>query len=391
MKKLLLAALCLLLVPVAITQWASLYRYGELRSWMAGGSPQEILVGASWPFAQNQDGMAEGLLLAQEEFNARGVRGRRFRLVVRDDDLDRETSRNISIDFARNPRMMAVIGYYDDNFAVRASAIFEESRLLHIVIGANNTYMTSHGFRYLIRSVLASDLIARKLVRFCQARGYGKFAVIAEDGPFGEDLSYQFGAELDVLDAHLVYQSSYVRTQVDFRETVNELRAVDADVIVFLGLEAEAATFIKSARDMGLKTPIVGSFSDTFKMHEIAGKALEGAMFYEIYDADSPTPENRAFVAKFRKRFGSEPGAYAAQSYDALQLLARAVAITGSSDPLDLSYAIRFMGRWEGANGSYKFDDRGELEDKDLYLRMYRGGQAVTVATSPRDQTPIRR
>jgi branched-chain amino acid transport system substrate-binding protein len=335
--------------------------------------------------------MADGLLLAQEEINARGVRGKRFRLVLRDDDFDREKSRNISIDFARNSRMMAVIGYYDDNFAVRASAIFEESRLLHIVIGANNTYMTSHGFRYLIRSVLASDLIAHKLVRLCQARGYDKFAVIAEDGPFGEDLSYQFGAELDVLDAHLVYESSYVRGEVDFRETVNELKAVDTDVIVFLGLEAEAAAFIKSARDMGLKTPIVGSFSDTPTMHEIAGNALEGVMFYEIYDADSPTPENRAFVAKFRKRFGREPEAYAAQSYDALRLLARAVAITGSSDPLDLSYAIRFMGRWEGANGSYKFDDRGELEGKDLYLEMYRGGKAVVVATSPRDQTPIRR
>jgi branched-chain amino acid transport system substrate-binding protein len=391
MKKLVLAAVVLLLVPVVVTQWASLYVYGELRSWVAGRSPREILVGAAWPFAENRDGMADGLLLAEEEINVRGVRGKRFRLVLQDDNFDREQSRNISIDFARNPRMTAVIGYYDDNFAVRASAIFEESRLLHIVIGANNTYMTSHGFRYLIRSVLASDLIARKLVRLCQARGYEKFAVIAEDGPFGEDLSYQFGAELDVLDAHLVYQSSYVRTQVDFRETVNELRAVDADVIVFAGLEAGAAAFIKSARDMGLRIPIVGSFSDTPTMHEIAGKALEGVMFYEIYDADTPTPENRAFVAKFRKRFGREPGAYAAQSYDALQLLARAVAITGSSDPLDLSYAIRFMGRWEGANGSYKFDDRGELEDKDLYLRMYRGGQAVTVATSPVEQTPIRR
>ena len=111
MKKLLLlaAAMGALVAPLLITQWASLYQYGELRSWMAGGAPQEILVGAAWPFAQNQDGMAEGLLLAQEELNAGGVRGRRFRLVLRDDDLDRETSRNISIDFARNPRMTAAV------------------------------------------------------------------------------------------------------------------------------------------------------------------------------------------------------------------------------------------------------------------------------------------
>jgi branched-chain amino acid transport system substrate-binding protein len=382
MKKL-LAVLFLALAPVAVTQWASLDWFGQLRAWLASRPGDEILVGASWPFAQNDDGMLEGLELARDEINSSGVRGKRFRLRMRDDDLDREHSRDISIAFASDPRMTAVIGYYDDNFAVRASAIFEESRLLHIIIGANNTYMTSHGFRYLIRTVLASDRIAHKLVQLSVARGYQNFAVISEDGAFGDDLAYQFVAELDAQNTHLVYQSSYVRGKRDFRETVDELRAAGADVIMFAGLETEGAEFVKAAREMGLKTPILSSISDTPEMHEIAGKALEGLMFYEIYDAGVPTPQNQAFVTKYRKRFGREPQAYAAQAYDALHLLARAVAVTGSSDPLDLAYAIRFMDRWEGANGSYKFDDRGELLDKDLYLRMYRGGKAVTIATSP--------
>jgi branched-chain amino acid transport system substrate-binding protein len=185
------------------------------------------------------------------------------------------------------------------------------------------------------------------------------------------------------MDASVVYQSSYVRRPgIDFRDKVNELKQVAPDVIILAGLETESALFIKAARALGLQTPIVGSFSDTPEMHQIAGSALEGTMFYEIYDVDSPAPENQRFVAKYRQRFGHDPETYAAQGYDALQLLAKAVETTGSSSSLDLAYAIRFMGTWQGANGAYTFDTAGELADKDLFLKVYRGGKPVVLATS---------
>jgi branched-chain amino acid transport system substrate-binding protein len=382
MKKIILAVVNLLLLLYVVTHWVSLRQYSAIRGWMASRPSDEILVGVAWPFALNQDGMDEGLTLAQEEINARGVAGKRIRLLMRDDRMNREESRQIAIDFARNPRMVATIGYYDDKFAVRASAIFEESHLLHIVAGANNTYMTSHGFRYLIRSVLASDKIGRSMARMCTDRGYRNFAMVAEEGAFGEDLAYQTGTGLDLLNARVVYMSTYVPGTADFHDTVDELREAAPDVILFLGLETESAEFIKTARTMGLKTPIVGAFSDTPEMHTIAGPALEGVMFYEIYNADSPTPENRLFVARYRHRFGRDPEPYAAQGYDALRILARAVETTGSTNPLDLAYAIRYMDKWEGANGSYKFDSTGELADKEIYLKVYRGGKPVVIATS---------
>jgi len=377
-----LAVTILLLAPVLVAQWVSLRKVSEIRAWMAGRAPQEILVGVDWPFAANRDGMGEGLLLAQEEINARGVHGKRIELLLRDDRMDRDESRNIAINFARNPRMVAAIGYYDDQFAASASMILEEGRMLHIVTGAKSAYMTSHGFRYLVHAVLSSDRVGRALARMCMERGYHNYALVSEEGSSGEDLAYQFGTELDALDAHVVYQSSYVRGTVDFRDTVNELKGVEADVIFFAGLTHESAMFIKTGRSMRLKTPVVGTFSDTHEMRALAGSALEGVMFYDIYDVNSPTPENRDFVARYRRRFGRDPETYAAQGYDALQILAKAIETTGSANSLDLVYAIRDMDRWTGANGSYKFDSNGELEDKDVFLKVYREGKPVVLETS---------
>ncbi|MGE5488371.1 MAG: ABC transporter substrate-binding protein [bacterium] len=374
---------CVLLASVVMWQSLSLRHFAEWRSRAAErSSDDEILIGVCWPFEINKDGMEEGIVLALDEINARRIRGKRFRLVWRDDHLNIERTRDIALEFSRTPGMVATIGYYDSSSAVRASAIFEESQLLHITIGSNNTYMTHRDFRYLIRTVLPCIRIGPKLARMCLDRGYRKVAIVFEDSPFGEDLAYHFEVVLDSKDAQTVYKGSYVRGMVDFREMVDELKAVQAELILFAGIEAEGAAFIRAARAMGLDTPILGSFDDLPEMHRVPEEALEGVMFYSLYNVNSGTPENRAFVTKFRKRFGHLPGVYAAQAYDALNILAAAFEMTGSTNPLDLSYAIRFREPWEGANGTYAFESSGELMDKDLFLMAYRDGEAQLIGVS---------
>ena len=87
-------------------------------------------------------------------------------------------------------------------------------------------------------------------------------------------------------------------------------------------------------------------------------------------------------MSRFRRRFGKDPQTYAAQGYDALRILARAIETTASTNHLDLAYAIRYMDRWEGANGPYKFDSTGELQEKEIFLKAYRGATPVVIAVS---------
>jgi branched-chain amino acid transport system substrate-binding protein len=247
--------------------------------------------------------------------------------------------------------------------------------------------MTEHEGQYIVRTVLSSEKIASALAKLTIARHHQKIAIVWEEGGYGEDLAYQYHIALDALNVpgvQLVYQWSYARERADFRMPVNELRRTNADLIFFSGLEPWAGDFVRMARGVGIKTGIFGAFSDTPLMRERAGPAIEGAMFFDFYDVNSPSPENQAFVAKFRARYKRDPDTWAAQGYDALRILAKAVQATGSANPLDLSYAIRFMDPWEGANGRYKFDERGELEEKPLYIDIYRNGVPVTIyATSP--------
>ena len=391
MKKLLFLLFSAGLLAYSLhNQWESYDEMGIRRDRALRRLPSEILVGVCWPFAINGDGMADGLHLALDEINYhRLTGGPPIRLVVRDDNFDGQRAKQIAIEFSRTENMSAVLGYYDDSVAVKASAIYESSRLLNLIVGANSTAMTQRGFDYVVRTTVSNDRIARSLAKMLVDRGYKKFALIWEEGPYGEDLAYQFTVSLNNMGAEWVYQSSYNRDRADFRLTVNELRGIDADVIFFAGLEPWAGDFIREARRVGVKTDIVGAFSDTPEMRERAGAAIEGSMFFDMYDVNSPSPENQAFVRKFRARFGKNPDTWAAQGYDALMILARAVKATASANPLDLAYAIRYMDPWTGANGTYRFDGTGEMDDKPFYLFAYRNGRPVAIQASVPVPAPI--
>jgi branched-chain amino acid transport system substrate-binding protein len=265
MKKWLFFAVAVgLLAWVVWPHMRSFDQMGERRFDALSRPAKEVVVGVCWPFSVNQDGMADGLQLALEEINTRNLAGGyTLRLVMRDDAFDQQKEKRIAAEFANTPDMSAVIGYYDDAPAVRASLIFEASRLLHLITGANNTAMTSHGFQYIVRTILASDKIAQSLARMTVSRGHHRVAVLWEEDAYGEDLAYQYGAYLDNTNTQIVYQWSYSRERADFRLPVNELKGIDADVIFFAGLEPWAGDFLRSARGVGLTTPIVGAFSDT--------------------------------------------------------------------------------------------------------------------------------
>ena len=171
-----------LLAYALAPQWQSVDRMGERRLEALSHLPKELLVGVCWPFAMNHDGMAEGLQLAKEEINANGLAGIPVRLILRDDAFDWEKIKDIALEFAATPQMSAVLGYYDDSAAIKASTICEPARMLNLIVGANATSMTARRFQYVVRTTLSSEKIARSLARMLVGRGYKKYALIWEEG-----------------------------------------------------------------------------------------------------------------------------------------------------------------------------------------------------------------
>jgi len=365
------AAILIALVLVLAPQWRSIPAMGDRRiRALDDTNGAELLVGVSWPFALLADGMADGLELARDRINEEGLPdGTKLRLIERDDGDDWETARKIALEFAADPKMSAVVGYDDDSVAIRASPIFEAAKLLHICVNTNSPAMTQHNYKYILRTVQSTDKIARFLAK---SMPVGRFAMVWQDDAYGKDLTYEYRVTQDARGARMVYQWPYPPGGGDFRLPVNQLKSVDVDVILFWGNDEDAVAFMRKARGVGVRAPILVATDLTNHIMENAGDAIDGTYFLTLYDSSSTSPENVDFIRRFRERFGRAPDTAAAQGYDALLLLASVVRATKSLNPLDLSFALRFMTEWRGANGTYVFSEEGELRDKPLRLTSVR-------------------
>jgi branched-chain amino acid transport system substrate-binding protein len=61
------------------------------------------------------------------------------------------------------------------------------------------------------------------------------------------------------------------------------------------------------------------------KFIQNAGAAADGVVVGAAYDSDNNYTGNRAFVERFKKKYGNPPDQFAAQAYAAAQIVARTV------------------------------------------------------------------
>jgi len=122
-----------------------------------------------------------------------------------------------------------------------------------------------------------------------------------------------------------------------------------------------------------------------------AGAAGDGA--YSTVAAPNPADLSSAtaFVSAYKAKFNSDPGAYSANAYDAMQIIIQAVkgAIQSNGGKLPTSAsAFREAVRanvaaihYSGAIGTTTFDTNGDTNNKLLTLWKGNGGQWTYVST----------
>ncbi|MEE7627792.1 ABC transporter substrate-binding protein [Methylobacter sp. Wu8] len=360
-----------LMTFVFIQQGRSLDKYALKRQQHTENSLAPLTVGVSWPFNKAQDGFAQGLELAKEEIESNG--GPRIKLIIRDDHNDWETSRKIALEFVSNPDMTAVIGYRDDSIAIRVSGIYEQAELLHMIVGATTASLTEHDFVYIVRTINPIEDDVVPLVRAAPKSNNGelKYAMVWEAQERSSELAYQYQIAQNKNNGELIYQKQYDPETMDIRHIVNELRGAAPDVIYFSGSPETTGEFVRTTRNLGIDIPITLISKGMSELEKIAGKnAMRNIIYLDFYDKDAKNKENVYFVEKFLARFGKYPDTWAAQGYDALNILAGASRLSHSNFALDLASAIKFSHPWHGANGIYRFDRKGELRSKPVFVRV---------------------
>jgi branched-chain amino acid transport system substrate-binding protein len=147
---------------------------------------------------------------------------------------------------------------------------------------------------------------------------------------------------------------------------------------VFLPGSAEEAGLILpqfAFHDMDTRrlTVLGGSGLNTLRFPEVGEEFAEGAIFTDGFFAGSPRPEVQRFVRDYRRRYGEDPGTFAAQAYDAAAMALESLR-RGADTRKKMLAALAEVEGFPGVAGSTTLVPGGLPGSEPFFGTVARGG-----------------
>jgi branched-chain amino acid transport system substrate-binding protein len=155
---------------------------------------------------------------------------------------------------------------------------------------------------------------------------------------YTKSLSKYFIEHFEALGGEVLLEDTYTNGDNDFSAQLARLQGLGEkpDVIFISSYGTDIATIIRSIREVGIDSPVVGGDSyDDAAIFEALGERFGSDVYFVTHSWMGPEahPDMPAFIEAYTEMFGEPPGtAFVATGYDTIMLMAKAVEIAGTTD-----------------------------------------------------------
>jgi len=389
-------------------------------SGQASGCTGTVTVATELPVSGNDasDGVPtqNGAVLAVDQANANHTLNGCTLTVISKDDTSAATGAHDPTQGASNMTALAgnqavvgVVGAFNSSVCQAEQPIANDADLVLISPSCTNPGLTIVGSNSSIDTSSLRPTGKITFFRVCttdigQGAGLAQVAtqtlkdtkayVFDDQETYGQGLAATFKTDFVADGGTVVGTASLPGSTTDFTSELTQAKSDGADLIFFGGTSSNGGGIIrKQMGDVGLgSVDFLGGdgIQDTQFFTE-AGSAGDGA--YSTVAAPNPADLSSAtaFVSAYKAKFNSDPGAYSANAYDAMQIIIQAIkgAIQSNGGKLPTSAsAFREAVRanvaaihYSGAIGTTTFDANGDTTNKLLTLWKGSGGQWTYVST----------
>ncbi|MCJ7593448.1 MAG: ABC transporter substrate-binding protein, partial [Desulfobacterales bacterium] len=336
-----------------------------------------VAVAVVWPKESNLL-FLKGVELAVEEVNREGgVLHRELRPIFFDEDADLGKEFNTK-KVTANPRIVAVIGHRHSNVAISASIGYQYSGLIFLAPSATSPVLASHGFRLLFRTIPNDLRYGERVAQYAHRMGYKDILVLDNNTVYGKGLAEIFYSKASDLGLNIVTHKAFFQWQDNFRPLIDMVDELPFDAVFVGAVLPQAAILIKQFREMGVTVPFLGGDGlDDPTLIKIAGEAANGVVAPTPFNIHSSDPAFLNFKKAFQKKYQEAPDSLAAVGYDTMKLLAHVMNRANTTRPRVDASILRHEFNWKGSLGTYSFDQKGELTERDIFFTTVRGGRFV--------------
>lgn len=304
----------------------------------------------------------QGAKLAVEEVNkAGGVLDRQFELVIEDDQSLNPSTILAFTKLADDKDIVAFLGpTRSTQIQSIAPSVKQAGR--PVMIGGTDPSLTLAGNPWFFRFRPNDTYTARVMSDYgLNKLGKKKWAIVHATDAFGTNAKTLFINALKKQGVEPVVVEGQPNNSPDYTAVALSVKQSGADVLAtFITFEPDVAIFARQLRQLGVNVVWLGSPSiTTTTARKLAGATLYGTFAVADFHPDA-NPEAKAFAEKYLTSYKTTPDFFASWPYDAVHVLALAIAKAGSTDPDKIRAALLEMKDYRGVEGTYNFDKNGD-------------------------------
>ncbi|HZC55140.1 MAG TPA: ABC transporter substrate-binding protein [Xanthobacteraceae bacterium] len=288
-------------------------------------------------------------------------------------------------------RVAAMLGAYHSSVALAATVIAERQAVPFLVADSVAANITTRSFKFTFRTTPIAPDFGKAYAQFVNdlkksGRKTGSIAVVSENTDYGVSVSASIldaakAANINVA-AHLTYNAN----GSDVSAQVLQLKAVNADAVIFISYTADSILYFKTMKKLDYLPPIIigddAGFSDPSFIAN-AGDLAQGALDRSAFDIGKPGSNSFIVNKLYHDKYGRDLDDTSARWMQGLFVLADAINRAGSIEAERIREALnetelkpeQLMIGYRGV----KFDDSGQNTLASTFLIQLKGKQYVSV------------
>jgi len=264
-----------------------------------------------------------------------------------------------------------VIGFVLSDEVLTCAPVANQRKIVLLTTAAGSDKIKDAGdyiFRNRESGSLQADVIARACVEQLGIREVGILHSTSANG-----VSYKdgFKAAAQRLGVKIVGTVEYNEGKNDYHAEIERMRATNPKAVYLAGLDHEMGLILKQSRQVGFAPQYLASAGGVSqKLIELAGQGAEGLVCATApFDIQSTDSRVWQFVSAYKAKFNEDPDWIAANSYDAVVMLANIFQKYGTA-PDQIKAALYATKKFPGIGGTTTFDSDGEVSKPLLLVQV---------------------
>ena len=331
----------------------------------------QSLSGPLEEFGTNQ---LRGLQMWVGDINERGMLlGRPVELVHYDDGSDPARSSQLYQQLLEQDKVDLLIGPYSSSITLAASNVAEQFDVPMLTVAASADQIWERGYSNVVGLDTPSTRYMDIAIETAAARGARTMAVVYGDNDFSREVIVGVRSKAQELGIQIVLDAS-AEQLADVPSLVSRLGKADADVIMAIAYLEGGVALVRELNRARVK-PKMLVFAVAASVAEFGQELLaeaEGITGVTQWLRSIRMPGAQDFAYRYRKRYGYNPGAYAALGYSAGQVMEAAVRLAGTVEAAPVRDQLHSM-VFNSLLGIYKVDENGRQVGKSNYLVQWQG------------------